>query len=57
MQENKPVLELKNTKEKVYQKLTWKKNICQCALILMPRSMWEYYCIADRQYLCIYGKT
>ena len=33
MQENKPVLELKNTEEKVYQVLKWKKNICQCALI------------------------
>ena len=33
MQGNKPVLELKNTEEKVYQKLKWKKNICQCALL------------------------
>ena len=35
MEENKPVLELKSTKEKVNQKLKWKKNICQCALIDM----------------------
>ena len=39
MQENKPVLELKNTKEKVYQKLKWKKNICHCALVGMFRSV------------------
>jgi len=32
MQENKPVLELKNTKEKVCQKLKLKKNIFHCAL-------------------------
>ena len=32
MQENKPILVLENTEEKVYQKLIWKKNICQCAL-------------------------
>ena len=35
MQENKPVLELKSTEEKVYQELKWKKNICQCALLGM----------------------
>ena len=33
MQENKPVLELKSTEEKVYQKLKWKKNISHCALL------------------------
>ena len=33
MQENKPVLELKNTKEKVCQKLKLKKNIFHCALL------------------------
>ena len=36
MQENKPGLELKNTEEKVYQTLKWKKNICHCALMEMP---------------------
>ena len=39
MQGNKPVLELKNTEEKVYQKLKWKKNICQCALLHMLMMM------------------
>ena len=35
MQENKPILELKNTEKKVCQKLKWKKNICHCALVVM----------------------
>ena len=41
MQENKPVLGLENTDEIVYQKLVWKKNICQCALmyIVQPRAL------------------
>ena len=33
MQENKPVLELKNTEKKVCQELKWKKNISHCTLI------------------------
>ena len=33
MQENKPVLELKNTGKKVYQKLKLKKSIFHCTLL------------------------
>ena len=33
MQENKPVLELKNTEKKVCQELKWKTNISHCTLV------------------------
>ena len=35
MQENKPVLELKNTEEKMYQKKKLKKKNSQCTLIIV----------------------
>ena len=35
MLENKPVLELKNTKEKVYQNSYLKKKYSHCALLMM----------------------
>ena len=39
MQENKPVLELKNTGKKVYQKLKLKKSFFHCALITISIMM------------------
>ena len=47
MQENKPVLELKNTGKKVYQKLKWKKNIFHCTLIDN-----DAHCPEDRRLIC-----
>ena len=45
MQENKPVLELKNTKEKVCQKLKLKKNIFHCALMIMYAIMHDQHSV------------
>ena len=43
MQENKPVLELKNTGKKVCQELKWKENISHCTLVGMPALHWKHY--------------
>ena len=48
MQENKPVLELKNTEKKIYQKSKLKKKNSQCTLVcMMYISVVQYACITD----------